>query len=127
MNGNKLFIDTNIILYLLGGDITLAEMLNQKQIYISIVTELELLSFRDITKKEENVIREFVNQCKIININNPIKEETIQIRRKYHTKLPDSIIIASALYLDLPLISADSDFKKVKELALIHYEIESAK
>ena len=124
MNGNKLFLDTNIILYLLNGDFTLAEMLNNKQIYISVITELELLSFRHITNNEEKIIREFVKQCKVINITNPIKEETIQIRKKYKTKLPDSIIIASALYLDFPLITADSEFKKVEELALIHYEIE---
>jgi len=29
MSGNKLFLDTNIILYLLNGDLTLAELLNQ--------------------------------------------------------------------------------------------------
>ncbi|WP_218648158.1 PIN domain-containing protein [Winogradskyella forsetii] len=32
------------------------------------------------------------------------------------TKLLDGIIIATALYLDLPLITADSDFKKLKDL-----------
>lgn len=84
MNGNKLFIDTNIILYLLGGDVTLAEMLNQKQVYISIVTELELLSFKNITKKEERIIREFVNQCKIININNSIKEKQYRLEEISH-------------------------------------------
>jgi len=30
MNGNKLFFDTNIVLYLLNGDQTLAELLNNK-------------------------------------------------------------------------------------------------
>ena len=120
MNGNKLFIDTNIVLYLLNGDITLAEMLNKKQIYISVIPELELLGFKNITEKEEIIIKDFVSQCKVININNAIKEETIRIRKTYSTKLPDSIIIASALYLDFPLITTDSDFKKVEELALIH-------
>ncbi len=124
MSGNKLFLDTNIILYLLNGDFTLAETLNNKQIYISVITEMELLSFKNISQNEETVIKDFVKQCKVININNPIKEETIQIRKKYNTKLPDSIIIASALYLDFPLITADNDFKKVEELSLIHYEIE---
>lgn len=123
MNGNKLFIDTNIVLYLLNGDITLAEMLNHKQIYISVITELELLGFKNISAEEEMVIRDFVSQCKVININNVIKEETIRIRKSYNTKLPDSIIIASALYLDFPLITADSDFRKVEELALIQYEV----
>ena len=122
MNGNKLFLDTNIILYLLNGDETLAELLNQKQLYISVITELELLAYKGITAKEEKVIKEFVSQCKVININNNIKLETIRVRKTYKTKLPDSIIIASALYLDLPLITSDVEFKKVEELALVQYE-----
>lgn len=122
MNGNKLFLDTNVILYLLNGDETLAELLNNKQLYISVITELELLAYKGIKEEEEKVIQEFVSQCKTITINSAIKQETIRVRKNYNTKLPDSIIIASALYLDLPLITADVEFKKVEELALILYE-----
>ena len=122
MNGNKLFLDTNIILYLLNGDETLAEFLNGKQLYISVITELELLAYKGITEQEEKVILDFISQCKIINITSVVKQETIRIRKAYNTKLPDSIIIATALYLDLPLITADIDFKQVDELILIHYE-----
>lgn len=122
MNGNKLFVDTNIILYLLAGDETLAVFLNKKQLYLSSITELELLSFDGLSKEDELVIRDFLSQCKIIPLTNSIKEETISIRRRYKLKLPDSIIIASCLELDLPMITADSDFKRVEELTLIHYE-----
>lgn len=122
MNGNKLFLDTNIVLYLLAGDETLAELLHQKQLYISVITELELLAFKGLSTNEEKIITEFISQCKVINIDDTIKHQTIRIRRAYGTKLPDSIIIATALYLDLPLITADTDFKKVEELSLIHYE-----
>ncbi|MDP2061311.1 MAG: type II toxin-antitoxin system VapC family toxin [Flavobacteriaceae bacterium] len=122
MNGNKLFLDTNIILYLLNGDETLAELLNNKQLYISVITELELLAYKGITAKEEKVIKEFVSQCKTVAINSEVKQETIRIRKAYNIKLPDCIIIATALYLDLPLITSDVEFKKVDELTLIHYE-----
>ena len=122
MNGNKLFLDTNIILYLLNGDKTLAELLNNKQLYISVITELELLAYKGITASEEKIINDFVAQCKTININNAIQQETIRLRKIYNTKLPDSIIIATALYLDLPLITSDVEFKKVDELMMIHYE-----
>jgi len=122
MNGNKLFLDTNIILYLLNGDKTLAELLNNKQLYISVITELELLAYKSITATEEKVINDFVTQCKVININNAVKQETIRLRKTYNTKLPDTIIIATALYLDLPLITSDAEFKKVDELTMIHYE-----
>ncbi|MDT0678630.1 type II toxin-antitoxin system VapC family toxin [Autumnicola musiva] len=122
MNGNRLFLDTNIILYLLNGDTTLADLLDEKQLYISVITELELLAYKGITNKEEKVIKKFLAQCKTITLTGAVKEETIRIRKTYNTKLPDSIIIATALYLDLPLITSDVDFKKVEELTLIHYE-----
>jgi hypothetical protein len=122
MSGRKLFLDTNIILYLLNGDETLAELLNMKQLYVSVITEIELLGFNGINTEDEKIIKEFISQCKVININEKIKDETIRLRKKYHTKIPDCLIIATALYLDLPLISSDSGFKKVEELFLIQYE-----
>lgn len=90
--------------------------------YISVITELELLAYKNITVNDEKIITEFISQYKVININSTIKKDTIRIRKIYQTKLPDSIIIATALYLDLPLITTDIDFKKVKELTLIQYE-----
>lgn len=122
MSGNKLFVDTNIILYLLSGDQTIAHLLNNKNIYLSFITQLELLGFKHLSKIEENAISELINQCTVIDINSPIKKEVIELRKKYNIKLPDSIIIATSIYLDLPLITADSDFKIVKELNLLHYQ-----
>lgn len=46
MNGNNLFLDTNIVLYLLSGDKTVADILFEKTVFISFVTELELLGFK---------------------------------------------------------------------------------
>ena len=46
----------------------------------------------------------------------------MKLKQKYRLKLPDGIIIATALYLDLPLITADHDFKKAEQLNLIFYE-----
>ncbi|WP_121667032.1 PIN domain-containing protein [Mesonia aquimarina] len=80
------------------------------------------LAYKGITRKEENVIIQFIEQCKTITINSAVKQETIRVRKTYNTKLPDSIIIATALYLDLPLITSDIEFQKVDELILIHYE-----
>jgi predicted nucleic acid-binding protein len=74
MNGNKLFLDTNIMLYLLNG----------KQLFISVITELELLAYKGITPKEESVIQEFVSQCKTISINSEVKQESIRIRKIQH-------------------------------------------
>ena len=122
MTGNKLFLDTNILLYLLQGDETLAHSLDQKQFYISFITQLELLSFKSLLKKEEKLINELISECVIIDLNNEIKRLTIEFRKRYKLKLPDCLVAATAQYLDIPLITADSDFKKIAELNLIYYE-----
>lgn len=122
MSGTKLFIDTNIILYLLDGDETLADFLQNKQLYILVITEMELLGYKGITAKEEKQIKSFVEECKTVNINNTIKDDTIRIRKTYGNKLPDSIIAATAIYLDTPFVTTDTDFKRIEELELIQYE-----
>ncbi len=123
MNGTELLLDSNIVLYLLNGDRTLADFLQEKRLHISIITEIELLSFSEITREEQKQIKQFVAECKIININPAIKTETIGFRKKFKLKLPDCIIAATSLYLDIPLITADNGFKKIEEIQLIHYEL----
>jgi predicted nucleic acid-binding protein len=41
---------------------------------------------------------------------------------KYDIKLPDAVIAATALYLDLPLLSFDQGFKQVLNLKLITWK-----
>lgn len=122
MNGNNILVDTNIILYLLGGDKTIIPLLQDKKLFISFITELELLSFKELSEKEEKIIKNFLTECTIFDINPKIKELAISLRKKYSFKIPDTIIIATAMYLDLSLISADEEFKKVKEADLIMYK-----
>jgi predicted nucleic acid-binding protein len=78
MNGNKLFLDTNIIVYFLEGDDTLADFLNGRTIYISFITQLELLSHGRITPDEEEKIEQFLSQCIVTDINPVIKKEAIR-------------------------------------------------
>jgi len=122
MTGNKLFLDTNILLYLLQGDETLTHSLDQKQFYIGFITQLELLSFTRLSRKEEKLINELISECVIIDLNNEIKRITIEFRKRYKLKLPDCLVVATSQYLDIPLITADSDFKKIDELNLIYYD-----
>ena len=122
MSGNKLLLDTNIILYLLGGDTTLVDILEGKQVYVSFITELELYSFKGLSSLEKTKIDVLLSSCSVIDITAGIKSKTVEIRQSYKLKLADSIIAGTALYLDVPLITADSDSKKIEELRLLHYE-----
>lgn len=122
MNGNNILLDSNIVLYLLNGEQTLIPLLEEKQLYVSFITQLETLGYKGISEKESKKIKSFLNECIIIDVNPVIKDFTIKLRQEYSLKLPDSIIIATSLYLNAPLITADTDFKKVKELDLILFE-----
>jgi|GEM_PF-1651400 len=66
MSGNKLFLDTNIIIYFLSGDQTLAELIDEKTIYVSFVTQLELLrDCYEISRRiRDSVLREEITHGK---------------------------------------------------------------
>ena len=118
----NLLIDTNIALYLFEGDSRIAEMLEGAVIHLSFISELELLGYPGISNEEEKVIREFLQDCVIIDINTQIKNGTVQFRRVHGLKLPDSIIAATANYLGIPLFSGDKDFRVVKEIDFLVYD-----
>lgn len=122
MSGSKVFVDTNIIIYFLSGDKTLTSLLEDKVVHLSLISKMELLSFPSITRQEIDRIENFISQCVIVDLNESISQDAIEIRRKYKLKLPDSIIIASANFLDLPLLSADKALEKIKEVKLIQYQ-----
>lgn len=122
MNGNSILIDTNIAIYLLNGDKTLASFLEGKNVYISFVTELELLGFKNNTAKDRKKIHDLLGSAIIIDINAEIKERVVELRKQYTIKLPDAIITATGMYLDIPVISADKALEQLKELTLILYK-----
>ena len=122
MNGKEILVDTNIILYLLNGNDTLQEFLQGKEIYISFITELELIGYKNSTPKEERQISELLNDCSIIALNNKIKEKYVEIRKKHHLKLADAIIASTAIVMDLPFITSDKQFKTVEGLKLTTYQ-----
>jgi predicted nucleic acid-binding protein len=122
MSGDKFLIDTNIILYILSGDKIISKYLYKQKLYASIISEMELLSFGNLTSGEEEQIKNFIGQLRIIPIDESIKELAILLRKKYSLKLPDAIIAGTANSLDLPLVTSDKQFRKVEELQIDFYE-----
>lgn len=52
-------------------------------------------------------------------MNYKIKEKSIDIRNNHKLKIPDAIIAATSIVYNIPLITSDKDFEKVKELDLV--------
>jgi predicted nucleic acid-binding protein len=123
MSGNKLFVDTNILIFLLNGDPDITKILDGKELIISVITELELKSFPKISEKELKVIDDLIDECQIINLNQEVKKLAIEIRRAHNLKLPDAIIAASSYYSKLPIFTADKEFEKLEEIDVIIFEV----
>ena len=52
MNGGNVLVDTNICLYLFSGNETIAEILDGNSIFISFITQLELLSYSNLSNSD---------------------------------------------------------------------------
>lgn len=63
---------------------------------VSFITQLEILSFSNLTKSSEKLINELLSECVIIDINNEIKRSAIELRKNYKLKLPDCLMAATA-------------------------------
>ena len=74
---------------------------------------MELLSYSKFSNAEETKIRAFINGCYVIEMTPTIKQAAIKIRKAHKLKLPDSIIAATSIDLNIPLITSDSDFNKL--------------
>ncbi len=123
MSGINILADTNIIIYLLAGDQGLLKILEDKKISISVITEIEVLSYPNLTREKELLVRELLSRIFIIPLTESVKEGSISIKKKYKVKLPDAIIAASAIQQNIPLLTADSDFEQIEELDLISYDL----
>jgi len=121
MNGpnfpNVVF-DTNAFIYFIEGDLRLSEYSNST-IYISEFTEMELKGRFGISNQELQHLNEILSDFIILPFNNEIKERAISIRHKNRFKLPDALIVSTAMWIELPFVTADKDFKNVENLNLI--------
>ena len=87
---------------------------------ISVITKIEVLSWRsDIIQEEENM-RLFINSLKLIALSDSIVEKCIEIRRNNKIKTPDAIIAATAILNDFTLLTSDSDFDTIPNLKIIN-------
>jgi predicted nucleic acid-binding protein len=113
-------IDTNIIIRLISGDKSCLDIIHNRILVISFITEIELLSWPNLTLQDEKIINSFLNDCFIANISDEIKKATIDLRKNYRLKIPDSIIAATAITKQLTLFSADDVFKRIPHLNFVY-------
>lgn len=107
-------LDTNVALYYLGG--RLVNPLPNARYFVSVITEIELLSYPSLTPVEEVQIRNFLAKIIVVDINYNIKELAIALRKSYRLKLPDAIVAATAQSENAELFTNDAKLMNLKEI-----------
>lgn len=111
-------LDTNSLIYALNGSVRIPAY----DYMVSIITEMELLSYSKLSKKDEDAIKKMLLNFEIATLSIAIKESTIKIRKQYNLKLPDSIIVATAIENKAILVTSDKQLLKldcVKTIELV--------
>lgn len=123
MNGNRILVDTNVVIYFFNNQHNVVEFLRGKEVYLSSITEIELLSFPKLTENETAVIKNFLNDCTIVELTSRVKIQTVEIRKTHKLKLPDSIVAATSNFLKIPLFTSDKDFTRIQSIDVILLEM----
>jgi predicted nucleic acid-binding protein len=88
-------LDTNVVLYLLGGK--LSKPLPMGDYGVSVITEMELLAWPSLTPKEEVRVNAFLQNIVLFELTPAIRQLAVRLRREQRLRLPDAIICATAL------------------------------
>lgn len=125
--GIKYLWDTNTAVYYLqqqfppNAEKFIDNLLKEQQPVIFAITEIELLCWKTITEKDFEVLKNFISDALVIELEQSIKLKTADIRKVHRIKLPDAIIAATAKVYDLTLLSGNlSDFGGISGMKIIN-------
>lgn len=114
----KILADTNVIIYLLEGDRSVAALFDNSEVYISFITELEKLA-----ALQSKIIKQLIQKFIVFDYNNLLKELCINLRIKYSLSLADAIIAATCQLHSLPLFTADKKLSRIEEINVSIYTL----
>jgi predicted nucleic acid-binding protein len=120
MNGK--LIDTNILIYLSKRKLELEKVaLPEIHLYISVITYMEVLGYKFENNIEKQTVEQLCKHFPIIDLNPKIIDKVISIRQHHRIKLPDAIILATAIISKFELITANvADFIHIEPGLKIH-------
>ena len=112
MSGNRVILDTNVIIFASKHQIDIEQILNQyDEFYVSIITYMEIYGFNFENIEEKELIDELFNNLVMIDVSQEIAQHVLNYRKtaKRKIKLPDAIILATSRYLNATLLTDDWD------------------
>jgi predicted nucleic acid-binding protein len=118
-NQTSIVLDTNTLMNYLEGYSFETDLVGDKQIIISEITEMEVQCNPNINSDERKMLKDFLTTVIIIPLTQTIKEIAIGIRLTTRMKLMDAIIGATAQQVKISLVTCDEKFDSLKTVNVI--------
>lgn len=105
--------DSNVLIYYLNGALAgdlracVDEWISEGSV-VSLITRIEVLGFRQ-SEAEERRTLSLLTLLHEESLHEAIVQRTIHVRRQRRLRLPDAVIAATALHLDLPVVTRNQD------------------
>jgi predicted nucleic acid-binding protein len=119
---DKLLLDSNIIIYLQKGELTLDDIPDKyQQFCVSVINYLEVVGFPFESEEEKNAIENFFVGIEIIQLDGEIINKTIELKQQRKRKLLDTIIASTAIVQNVTLATRNTeDFENIPDLKIFN-------
>ena len=125
--GIKYLWDTNTAIYYLqrqfppSAEQFMDSILQEYQPSISAITEIELLCWKTASESDLAVLKDFIEDSVVFELEKEIKLKTAELRKTNKIKLPDAIIAATAVVHNLTLLTRNvTDFQNIQDLSVLN-------
>ncbi|HZY10253.1 MAG TPA: type II toxin-antitoxin system VapC family toxin [Bacteroidota bacterium] len=110
-------LDTNILISYFNDEPRVVNQLLEwrdagEGFFISVITELEVLSLPRLTAEELTTIQNFLQQFTIIPLDSHLSRIAAEIRRLTKLGLGDSVIVGTAKLTESTLVTRDREIMK---------------
>ena len=92
----------------MGGLLAIAKQ--ARWIGISVISEIEFLAFPDLTQDDAALFANFLARVAVLDLaHQPVDliKQVIGLRRDFRLRLPDAVVVASAITYDACLVTQD--------------------
>lgn len=117
-------LDTNVVIFFIKKDPDIVGWMNKQRLKgerfcISTITVVELLGFRNISDEEIFLIESWLQYVLVLDVDLSIAREAARIRREMKLTASDSVIVATAVLLKVPVATRDITFKKIRDIEVL--------
>ena len=123
MSGERYLLDTNAIVALLRGEPALEHSLREAEwVGISILSQIEFLAFPNMSAQDRQAFQQFSVRVDVVNLDRAdpaLIDRIVHVRQQHRVKLPDAIIVATALERNATLITDDAKLHKLAAVKTI--------